>query len=103
MIEVITIVNLVVEVADSKDYQKEVEQVLRTNTSNIQHMETISISPISDNLKASAMAKYRVLIEERKENKFLDDYVGLVLPMFYKYPSAMPLSNQIYKISRIEG
>lgn len=102
MIEVITIVNLVIEVTNSKDYQKEVEQVLRSNTSTIQHMETISISPLSDNLKASAMAKYRVLIEERKENKFLDDYVGLVLPMFYNRPGMMPLSNQIYKISRIE-
>ncbi|GGA33583.1 hypothetical protein [Psychrobacillus lasiicapitis] len=103
MIEVITVVNLVIEVTNSKDYQKEVEQVLRSNTSTIQHIETISISPISDNLKASALAKFRVLIEERKENKFLDDYVGLVLPKFYNFPHAMPLSNQIYKISRIEG
>lgn len=103
MIEVITVVNLVVEVANSNDYQKEVERVLRSNTSTIQHIETISVSPISDNLKVSALAKYRVLIEERKENKFLDDYVGLVLPMFYNRPGAMPVSNQIYKISRIGG
>lgn len=101
MIEVITVVNLVVEVANSDDYQKEVERVLRSNTSTIQHIETISVSPISDNFKVSALAKYRVLIEERKENKFLDDYVGLVLPMFYNFPRAMPVSNQIYNISRI--
>lgn len=91
-----------IEVANSQDYQKEVERILRSNTSTIQHIETISISPISENLKVSALAKFRVLIEERKENKFLDDYVGLVLPMFYNRPGMMPLSNQIYKISRIE-
>jgi len=102
VIEVITVVHFVIELADSKDYPKKVEKVLRSNTSTIQHIETVSITPISENLKVSASAKYKVLIEERKENRFLDDYVGLVLPMFYHRFKAMPVSNQIYKISRIE-
>ncbi|SES26057.1 hypothetical protein [Psychrobacillus sp. OK032] len=102
MIEVITVVHFVIELTNSKDYPKKVEEILQSNTSILQHIETISISPISENLKVNASAKYRVLIEERKEHRFLDDYVGLVLPMFYRRFKAMPVSNQIYKISRIE-
>ncbi|QFF97576.1 hypothetical protein PB01_01405 [Psychrobacillus glaciei] len=60
------------------------------------------MSEPNEKLIVSALVKYRVLIEERMENKFLDDYVGLVLPMFYNRFKAMPVSNQIYKISRIK-
>lgn len=60
------------------------------------------MSKPNEKLIVSALVKYRVLIEERMENKFLDDYVGLVLPMFYNRFKAMPVSNQIYKISRIK-
>lgn len=102
MIEVITVVNMLVEVKSTKDYEKKVEKILRAKTRMIQHIETISMSEPNEKLIVSALAKYRVLIEERMENKFLDDYVGLVLPMFYNRFKAMPVSNQIYKISRIK-
>ncbi|TQR16507.1 hypothetical protein [Psychrobacillus soli] len=102
MIEVITIVNFVIEVANAKDYPKNVENALQSNTPMIQYIETVSISSINEYMKVNASAKYRVLIEERKDNKFLDDYVGLVLPMFYNRFNGMPVSNLIYKISRIE-
>lgn len=102
MIEVITVVNMLVEVKNTKDYEKKVEKILRSKTRSIQHIETISMSEPNEELIVSALVKYRVLIEERMENKFLDDYVGLVLPMFYNRYKAMPVSNQIYKISRIK-
>ena len=102
MIEVITVVNMLVEVKNTKDYVKKVEKVLRSKTRSIQHIETIRISEPNEKLIVSALVKYRVLIEERMDNKFLDDYVGLVLPMFYNRFKAMPVSNQIYRISRIK-
>lgn len=102
MIEVITVVNMLVEVKNTKDYEKKVEKILQSKTRSIQHIETISMSEPNEKLIVSALVKYRVLIEERMENKFLDDYVGLVLPMFYNRFKAMPVSNQIYKISRIK-
>ena len=102
MIEVITVVNMLVEVKSTKDYEKKVEKTLRSKTRSIQHIETISMSEPNEKLIVSALVKYRVLIEKRMENKFLDDYVGLVLPMFYNRFKAMPVSNQIYKISRIK-
>ncbi len=102
MIEVITVVNMIVEVKNTKDYEKKVEKILQSKkTRTIQYIETISMSEPNEELIVSALVKYRVLIEERMENKFLDDYVGLVLPMFYKRFKAIPVSNQIYKISRI--
>ena len=101
MIEVITVVNMLVEVKNTKDYVKKVEKVLRSKTRSIQHIETISMSEPNEKLIVSALVKYRVLIEERMDNKFLDDYVGLVLPMFYNRFKAMPVSNQIYRITRI--
>ena len=102
MIEVITVVNMIVEVKNTKDYEKKVEKILQSKkTRTIQHIETISMSEPNEKLIVSALVKYRVLIEERMENKFLDDYIGLVLPMFYNRFKAMPVSNQIYKISRI--
>lgn len=102
MIEVITVVNMLVEVKNTKDYEKKVEKILQSKTRSIQHIETINMSKPNEKLIVSALVKYRVLIEERMENKFLDDYVGLVLPMFYNRFKAMPVSNQIYKISRIK-
>lgn len=102
MIEVITVVNMLVEVKNIKDYEKKVEKVLRSKNRSIQHIETISMSEPDEKQIVSSLVKYRVLIEERMENKFLDDYVGLVLPMFYNRFKAMPVSNQIYKISRIK-
>lgn len=102
MIEVITVVNMLVEVKNTKDYEKKVEKILKSKTRSIQHIETINMSKPNEKLIVSALVKYRVLIEERMENKFLDDYVGLVLPMFYNRFKAMPVSNQIYKISRIK-
>ncbi|WP_277586447.1 hypothetical protein [Psychrobacillus antarcticus] len=102
MIEVITVVNMLVEVKNTKDYEKKVEKILRPRIRSIQHIETISMSEPNEQLIVSALVKYRVLIEERMENKFLDDYVGLVLPMFYNRFKAMPVSNQIYKISRVK-
>lgn len=102
MIEVITVVNMLVEVKTTKDYEKKVEKMLRSKNRFIQHIETISMSEPNEKLIVSSLVKYRVLIEERMENKFLDDYVGLVLPMFYNRFKAMPVSNQIYKISRIK-
>jgi len=102
MIEVITVVNMLVEVKNTKDYEKKVEKTLQPKTRAIQHIETISMSEPNEQLVVSALVKYRVLIEERMENKFLDDYVGLVLPMFYNRFKAVPVSNQIYKISRIK-
>lgn len=102
MIEVITVVNMLVEVKKTKDYEKKVEKILQSKTRSIQHIETINMSEPNEKLIVSALVKYRVLIEERMENKFLDDYVGLVLPMFYNRFKAMPVSNQIYKISRIK-
>ena len=102
MIEVITVVNMLVEVKNTKDYEKKVEKTLQPKIRSIQHIETISMSEPNEQLIVSALAKYRVLIEERMENKFLDDYVGLVLPLFYNRFKAVPVSNQIYKISRIK-
>ncbi|SFQ37600.1 hypothetical protein SAMN05421670_1821 [Psychrobacillus psychrotolerans] len=102
MIEVITVVNMLVEVKNTKDYEKKVKKILQYKTRSIQHIETINMSKPNEKLIVSALVKYRVLIEERMENKFLDDYVGLVLPMFYNRFKAMPVSNQIYKISRIK-
>ena len=102
MIEVITVVNMLVEVKNTKDYEKKAEKILQSKTRSIQHIETINMSKPNEKLIVSALVKYRVLIEERMENKFLDDYVGLVLPMFYNRFKAMPVSNQIYKISRIK-
>jgi len=102
MIEVITVVNMLVEVKNKKDYEKKVEKILRSKIRSIQHIETISMAEPNEKMIVSALVKYRVLIEERMENKFLDDYVGLVLPMFYNRFKAMPVSNQIYKISRIK-
>ena len=102
MIEVITVVNMLVEVKNTKDYEKKVEKILRSKNRSIQHIETISMSEPNEKMIVSSLVKYRVLLEERMENKFLDDYVGLVLPMFYNRFKAMPVSNQIYKISRIK-
>ena len=102
MIEVITVVNMLVEVKNTRDYEKKVDKILRSKKRSIQHIETISMTEPNEKLIVSALVKYRVLIEERMENKFLDDYVGLVLPMFYNRFKAMPVSNQIYKISRIK-
>ena len=93
---------MLVEVKNTKDYEKKVEKILRSKNRSIQYIETISMSEPNEKLIVSALVKYRVLIEERMENKFLDDYVGLVLPMFYNRFKAMPVSNQIYKISRIK-
>ena len=90
MIEVITVVNMLVEVKNTKDYEKKVEKILQSKTRSIQHIETINMSEPNEKLIVSALVKYRVLIEERMENKFLDDYVGLVLPMFYNRFKAMP-------------
>ena len=102
MIEVITVVNMIVKVKNTKDYEKKVEKILQSKNRAIQHIETISMSEPNEELIVNASVKYRVLIEERFENKFLDDYVGLVLPMFYNRFKAIPVSNQIYKISRIK-
>ena len=44
MIEVITVVNMLVEVKNTKDYEKKVEKILQSKTRSIQHIETINIS-----------------------------------------------------------